>query len=180
MALYAMVSEKSHEGVYWTNRYIIEAATLADAVTTAGEIRTIEREVHYNVVNFTKYRVSDQVEGTDVYQIINDGVTGDLTIEGTPDWLPKFCRTRVDFNTDGGGRPSRKYLCPPMHEGIQQNADLTSSWRTFVQTNYVAPLVALTGFVDVDGQAFGSGSVSQPVGMHQLRRGSRRRATPVI
>jgi len=180
MTLYAMVSEKEYNGVYWTNRYILQADTLAAAVTAAGSVRTIEREVHYTQVNFTKYRVSDQVEGTDVYQIINDSVTGDLTIEGTPDWLPLFCRTRVDFNTDGGGRPSRKFLAPLMHEGIQQNGSLTDGWRTFVQTNYVVPLVALTAFVDVDGQAFGSGSVIKPVAMRQLRRGSRRRTTPVI
>lgn len=179
MTLYSMVSEKLLDGAYYSNRYVIQAPTLADAVTVAESIRTIEREVHYDVVKFTKYRVSDQVEGTDVYQVVNDGVTGDLAAS-TDDYLPPFNRVRVDFNTDGGGRPSRKYLLLPLFEANQTRGLLITSLRTFIQANYVVPMVALTGFVDVDGQAFGSGSVYPTVAMHQMKRGSKRKALPII
>lgn len=180
MTHYSVISEKMFGGIYWTNRYIVNAPTLAEATDLAAAIRTIEREVHYVDVNFTKYRVSDQIEGTDTYQVVNDSVTGDLVAEGGADWLPLFCRTRVDFNTAGGGRPSRKFLCPMMHEGIQTSGNLTDGWRTFVQENYVEPLLDLVGFIDVDGQGFSSGSVIRQVAMRQLRRGSKRKATPVI
>jgi len=179
MALYTMVSEKLYLGSYYSNRYIIQADTLLAAIDIASDIRTIEREVHYDTVQFTKYRVSDQVEGTDVYQIISDNVNGVL-VQGGSEALPKFCRIRVDFNTDGGGRPSRKYLLTPLLEPDTANGMLTSGKRSYVQANYVVPLVALTGFVDVDGQAFGSGSVMAEVGMHQMRRGSKRKALPII
>jgi hypothetical protein len=179
MPLFQMDSQKVYQNEYWTNRYILSATDLSTAVTAAGFIRAAERACHYDIVTLDKYRVSDMVQGTDVYQVISDNVAGTRASSGGQ-FLPLFNVIRVDFNTVGGGRPSRKYLRAPIGEGEQNGGVLDPAVITFYMNNFVTPLVALGNFVDVDGQAFSTGSVFRLVGMRQLRRGSKRKATPVI
>jgi hypothetical protein len=178
MPRWSMDSEKMIDNEYWSNRYIIEAATMADALVNAAAIRLVERECTITYVTLTKYRVSTTAVGDDVYQIINDNTPG-LKVSETQT-LPLFARVRCDFNTIGGGRPSRKYWCPPLTESEQSAGVLTAAAILFFQENYVDALLALDAFVDVDGQAFGSGSVLPKVAMRQLRRGSKRKKLPII
>jgi hypothetical protein len=48
---------------------------------------------------------------------------------------------------------------------------------THAQTNFVNPMVALAGFVDVDAQTFLVGTAMAQVAMRQLRRGSKKKVT---
>jgi len=178
MGLYFMDSEKSYQNEYWSNRYVISAATLAEAVAVAADIRAIERASTYNVALLTKYRVSTSAAHDDVYQIVNDNVAGSK-IAGSAT-LPLFCRIRFDFNAFGGGRPSRKYWCPPLTEDEVADGVLNSTALAAYNTSYLQPLVALGEFVDVDAQAFTSGSIFPKVAMRQLRRGSKRKLLPII
>jgi hypothetical protein len=178
MPLFNMDSEKLWAGEYWTNRFVIQGPTLADALVTADAIRDIEIAVHTALVTLTKYRVSDQVENTDVYQVIQDNAQGARATNGQA--LPHFCRVRCDFNAIGGGRPSRKYVLAPLFEAEQDAGVLVNDAIAFYLLNYVSPLVNLVAFVDVDGQGFSGGSVSRQVGMRQLRRGSKRKLLPII
>lgn len=178
MALWFMDSEKKFQQEYWSNRYVIEAASLATAVAFADAIRSIEHACTHTFVTLTKYRVSSDNVGDDVYQITNDNVAGALTYSGSV--LPLFNRVRCDFNTVGGGRPSRKYWCPALTENDVNGMVLEASFIEFMEDNYVAPLLSITGYVDVDGQAFSSGSVFPDVAMRQLRRGSKRKLLPII
>jgi hypothetical protein len=179
MPMFAMDSQKVLNGEFWTNRYMIEATDLATATTAAAFIRDKERNVHSTIVTFDKYRVSDTVVGTDVYQVVNDNVQGTRAAPNG-EWMPLFCVLRVDFNTVGGGRPSRKYLRLPLYEDDCYQGNTAQAIRTLVLTSYAGPLIGLANFVDVDGQAFSSASASLAVGMRQLRRGSKRRALPII
>jgi hypothetical protein len=179
MPLFQMDSQKVFQNEYWTNRYILNATDLATAVTAAAFIRAAEKAVHYDIVTLDKYRVSDMLPGTDVYQVISDNVAGSRSTGGG-DYLPLFNVVRCDFNTVGGGRPSRKYLRIPLGEGEQTAGVLAPAVITFFMTNFVTPLVSLGNFVDVDGQAFTTGSVHRLVGMRQLRRGSKRKQQPII
>jgi hypothetical protein len=173
--LWVVDSEKLMQGEYWTNRYIVAAASLAEATAIGNQIVGIERTIHYTPVLFTKYRVSDGVPLTDVYQVFNVNLYGQ-GIGDVNSMLPLFNVVRCDFNTAGGGRPSRKYLRGCMGEGqIQFNA-IDPGTLTNINTNYAQGLVDLLGFVDVDGQEITSGSVYPFVGMRQLRRGSKRKA----
>lgn len=178
MPLWQVDIEKVLLGEYWTNRYIVEAADLAAAAIVGDNIVEIEQSVHYNIVTFTKVRTSDRVPLTDVYAIRSINQPGILA--GLTDYLPLFNVVRVDFTTIGGGRPSRKYLKMPVPESAQSNGVLAPAFVTQVQADYADLMADLEGYVDVDGQLFSSGSVSPFVGMRQLRRGSKRRAVPVI
>lgn len=178
MGRWSMDSEKMHNNEYWSNRYIIESETLAGALAVANDIRQIEINCSNALVNFTKYRVSTTAVGDDIYQIISDNTVG--ARGATNVVLPLFCRVRVDFSTFGGGRPSRKYFQPLLSEAEQTDGVLDAGAVTFYNANYAQPLVAIGEFVDVDGQAFTSASVMPKVAMRQLRRGSKKKKTPII
>lgn len=178
MPLWKLDIEKLLQGEYWSNRYIIEEASLATALLAAEPIVDAERSIHQTVVNFTKYRVSDMVLGTDIYQTVTINLPGLST--QSDQWLPLFNVVRVDFNTVGGGRPSRKYLRLPISEVWTQNGNLVNTFVSEIQINYADALIDLPQYVDVDGQAFSNASVSPYVGMRQLRRGSKRKLAPII
>lgn len=182
MPLYQVDIEKSFlvnaaQTVYWTNSYHVNAADQAAATTAGLAIVEIERDVHYNSVVFTKMRARPAVVGA-LGNITSLNVTGDRASAGQ-DMLPLFNTVRIDFNT-AVGRPSRKYIRGPVAEADQTAGNLTSTMQTLFSTSYRAPLLALGSYVDVDGEAFVSGQVYAPVQMRQLRRGSKRKTTPVI
>jgi len=179
MPLFFMDSEKSSFNLFWSNRYCLEAADLAGAMLWAADIRVIERNCTSNFASLTKYRVSTALEHDDVYQIIEDNLTGLRALDGGQ-LMPLFCRVNCIFNTVGGGRPSRKYWCAPLMETDQSFGDLTPATITFFQEQYVNALLGVAGFVDIDEQPFISGSVKPRVGMRQLRRGSKKKHDPII
>jgi hypothetical protein len=80
------------------------------------------------------------------------------------------------------GRPSRKYWRLPLEEAAVLNGQVeptfVTAWQGHVNDYFASP--ASAGVIDVDGQLLVSGTIMAPVGMRQLRRGSRRRVTPVI
>jgi hypothetical protein len=178
MARWQVDIEKELFGEYWTNRYIVEGATMGAADLIGADITAIERTIHGSEITFTKRRTSDGVPGTDTYMVVPLNVNGTRT-NATGEALPLFNVFRVDFQATAG-RPSRKYIRGPVFEGDQAGGDLLAGTMTFINTNYAAPLAALTGYVDVDGQELLSGAVQRKVGMRQLRRGSKRRLLPIL
>lgn len=173
--------EKSLEGEIWTNRYILNTPDLPSARIAAQSIVNAEQNVHADIVNFLRFRVSDLTPGTDVYSIVDINEVGEVnTSELVPNsHLPLFNVVRVDFTVEAG-RPSRKYLRCPVFEEWQANGVLAQPTIDFFNINYVGAMTAIQAFVDVDGQAIIGGSVSARVGMRQLRRGSKRRGTPIL
>ena len=178
MALWNVDIEKLYAGEYWTNRYIVSALTLADAATVAESILDLEQNIHRTIVLFTKVRTSDQTPNTDVYRVRSVNEFGELEIaEGQR--LPLWNVLRVDFST-GSGRPSRKYLRLPIYEGDIVDGQFNSGFMSTMGTGYSVPLLAVTGFEDVDGEAFTESTVMPFMAMRQLRRGSKRRTTAIL
>lgn len=180
--LWTVDVEKMFLGEYWTNRYVVAAADLASASVIGNAIVGIERAILFTPVLVTKFRVSDGAPLTDIYQVFNVNAFGVAT--GTPElMLPLFNVVRFDFNTAGGGRPSRKYFRGALSEGGIIFNSIHPDALTFLNAQYAQPLVDLAGFVDVDNQQITSGSAYPFVSMRQLRRGSKRKApaagTPV-
>ncbi len=60
------------------------------------------------------------------------------------------------------------------------NGVFTSSFIAANNAAYGTPLGDIDEFVDVDGEPLGTGVLQPKVGMRQLRRGSKRRAVPVL
>lgn len=171
--------EKQLLGEYWTNRYFLDFTDPAAALIAGANIAGYEQAIHMENVLFTKYVVSDVDPSTDNYYSVPLNVYGDRSYGGTVNFLPLFNVARVDFAA-GAGRPSRKYLRLPLTEGDTETGALSSALIALINTEYVAPLVALATFVDVDGTAIEGGTVFPQIGMRQLRRGTRRRTTPIL
>lgn len=175
MPIFKVDIEKSLEGEYWTNRYLVLADDLATAVIHAQDIKSVERNIHATEVLFTKYRVSDTSVGTDVYVTFPVNDNG-LSSHSSP-LLPLFNVLRVDMVVPVG-RPSRKYYRGILSEG-------SSTFNTIDSGSLGGYNTALLDLLDLpicDPQgSLITGYIAWPsVGMRQLRRGTRRRATPVI
>jgi hypothetical protein len=169
--------EKLLVAEYWTNRYVVEAPDIQAAGVVAATILEAERKIHSTAITFTRYRVDDGVPNTDASIIVPANVQG-LRVTGggrLPLWNVAVCDFSVAL-----GRPARKYL----RVGLEEN-DVTGEFINdglVVQFNadYATPLAAHQAYVNVDGQAILSGAFKPRIGMRQLRRGSKRRVTPVL
>lgn len=177
MPLFSVDVQKFGAGEYWTNRYIIDVADLDAGIAVGEDIADLERVPLLASFVIEKYRVSSVVEGDDVYAIVPYEQAGLAFSDGFP--LPLFNVVRVDFAV-GFGRPSRKYLRGCLSEGSIAGMNIETAVRGNIQTNYATPLAALPAYVDVDGQPITSATVFSAIHMRQLRRGSRRRTTPII
>lgn len=177
MPIYNIDIEKQYLGDYFSNRYQVNTADILSARALADEFVQAERSVSLVTVLFTKVRTSDTDPDTDSY--FTDPINQFGAIAGIDDALPSFCRVRVDFGTQNGGRPCRKYLLPPVPEVSQVNGTLTGTYAGTIQSTYVAAILAIGEYCDPDGSPIVSGSVFPRVAMRQLRRASKR-TTPVL
>ncbi len=171
--------EKVYQNEYWTNRYLLDGALGDAAVTTAREtIIAAERAVTYSGVLFTRTRLGTLLPGDDQYSIGQLNLPG-LRSQGAAKLFPLFNVIRVDFST-GFGRPSRKYLRGCLLGAEVDGPSVAAGTITLVTNNFVTPLVNEQVYVDPQGDNITAGSVSALVGMRQLRRGAKRRSTPVL
>jgi len=162
-------------GEYWTNVYHIAATTMPDAITAANAICSAELPLYYNHTVLTKARIDDGIEDTDVSNTIVKNLTGTRGAN-TTDMLPLFITSRVDFGATDGGRPSRKYLRGTLAEGDTGMAALTNTMLTLL-ANYGLAIVG-TSVCDPQGFDLNSAAPFTAPQMRQLRRGSKKKATP--
>jgi hypothetical protein len=177
MAIYVVDTEKELNGEFWTNRYLIEAASLEDANTTGSQIISREIEFHYNPVLFTRYRVRDNNPGTDLFQTVPINQQGAKGLNNSQ-VLPLFNTLRIDFPA-GVGRPSRKYYRGCLTELDINGANLDFNGVGLTIENALDQFV-LYPLVDPQGSDLQRGVLWPRVQMRQLRRGSKRRTTPVL
>ena len=169
----------------FSNRYIIEVPT-GDPVTQGAleDLEEIEKSVHGSNVRFLRQYWRE-------FPFPAGGVSGQRIMSGTGSLSQGSAGTitfpesvvRCDFYPDSG-RPSRKYLHTGRAALTGQDGDaLLPDFGTIVRTNYVERLINSTGlnweYVDVDGQALNQGRVFPYLYMHQFRRGSKRKRTPI-
>lgn len=173
MPLYTVDVEKRVGSEFWSNRYIVEAATLAAAQTVGSDIVSIERSFHINNVLFTRYRVSTLASNDDSYVIVPVGLFG-LRVVSTSG-LPLFNTLRMDFPAPSG-RPSRKF-----YRGVLSEGDINGDAITESFTDAASDIAALFGSSGIEGivgpqnEYFVTAVVHPFVQMRQLRRSRRRR-----
>lgn len=162
---------------YWTNVYHTARSNQAAAQEAADSLVVMEIALHSTDVTIVSYSVRPfpgPSEGTIT-------AVGENGTNVAPNYLPLFNVARVDFPAPTG-RPSRKFYRIPLDNSWVVDGVLTPVVRGALQSridDYFAD-PGSAGLIDVDGQLLVSGVVQGPVGMRQLRRGSRRRTTPVI
>lgn len=181
MPIYQIDIEKSYSPtsgttVYWTNVYHVNTADLASAITAGQSIVTLEKTIHSTATTFTKMRTRNTSTLAQAGTITPLTGTGGRSSSGP---LPLFNVFRIDFGV-GSGRPSRKYIRGPLNGADNTSGAVTSTTVTTIQNSYIAPMLGLNVVTDPQGQPWVNGTVYPYVGMRQMRRGSKRKVTPVI
>lgn len=179
MPLFKVDIEKLLGQEYWTNRYIVNATDLQEGDDIGASIVAAEQEFHLTDVLFTKRRTSTLAPGGE-FTTTNINLPGNRAGSGT--FLPLFNTLRVDLSVFGS-RPSRKYYRGVLTEGDISGDGVTTNFTPLLTLllNVIADEASTgEGVVDVDGQLITSVGVYPRVQMRQLRRGRRRRTTPVL
>lgn len=179
MALFAVdIQKDDSKGYFWTNQYHVEAGDYSAALTIGVEIADIERTIHTTRVAYNSIRVKQPLTpfGVSIIQPLSGYGTYAAT---GGDVLPYWNVVRCDFGVSLG-LPSRKYLRTLMDEAMIYGYSLSNGYRDLIAANYVTPLLQLNGLRSNHDQVFLEGVVKPDVAMRQMRRGSKRRARPVI
>lgn len=173
MPVFSLDIEKRLGTEFWTNRYILEATDIAQAVALGLNITGAEQTFHGTPVTFTRYRVSNLGEGNEQYTIVPLNLQG---VRAVSQLLPLFNTLRMDFPAPTG-RPSRKF-----YRGVLDETDINGS---AVGTDFSSAANAISaqlkassefpGIIDPQGAILGDAVVYPFVQMRQLRRSRRRR-----
>ena len=91
----------------WGNRYIFEAASLADARDAGLAAVLMERAIHWDRVDFIQLRTSSQAEDDSVFIVDILVGNGDQITSGKT--LPIFCTLDVNLTAFAGGRHGLKF-----------------------------------------------------------------------
>lgn len=169
--------QKQFNGEYWTNRYMLSSASREQAEASALELVAAERLTHSNQILFDRVRVSDTLPNTSNYSIIP--LTGVGGYSDSGGMLPLFNVMRIDFRT-AVGRPSRKYIRAGLSTLSMGGNFILNDAQKARGNSYITAVLAVEEYVDVDGEDIIAGVVLPTIAMRQLRRGSKRRTTPVV
>lgn len=179
MARYIIDIQKKLTGLYWTNTYIVEAGTIENAREQAWDIVRAEQAIHSARITFDKFRVSTLAKGDDTYVTVPLDQNGQYAADQVP--MPPFCTLNVIFAT-GANRPARKY-----YRTLARTGDVVEDFKW--RPNYIQLVTRVLGdllgnqqiaLYDRGGDPVQDFVVQDAIGMHQLRRGSKRRERPVI
>lgn len=177
--VYQVDIQKIYNGVEtWTNVYHVTAPDQTQAMAHGVEIANIEKTIHSNDITINAIRVRPFPTAPGAV-----GFTNTVNIVGTASNtspVPLECCVRVTMS-NGTTRPSSKYLRGCIGVGdFSGRQNVGASLKTAINTNYCVPLAAKTYLVDVHGGLMPTMIVQTKVANHQLRRGSKRKAVPVI
>lgn len=175
--LYTVDVQKAFGSESWTNVYHVDAIDLPTALAHGVAIANIEKTILWNGVAITAVRARPTgVKGApSAFSAVNIVGTRSILLP-----TPLQVCVRVDFD-NSTSRPGRKYLhCAS--DGQDCNGILTwkSSLNTSVDANYSGPLMALGYLRDARGRTLQGIKMAAAISYHQMRRGSRRKAQPVI
>lgn len=179
MPIYSVDIQKRLASEFWTNRYIVRGTDIGPALIIANNLANIESEVHSTLVSFVNVRVSD-AGVSEVYSIIPLNFTGQRAQTAL---LPLFNTLRVDMQA-ATGRPSRKFYRGVLGES-DINGDAVQGFAEFTDlvnalVNEFAEIEGEDGLVDPQGTLLIGASLHPFVQMRQLRRGKRKRTTPIF
>jgi hypothetical protein len=172
VALYQVDVEKVIGSETWTNVYHVEASDVSAAQTAGNLIVAAERKVHFSSVIFTAMRV--RLAG-----LHHAGTVFTLNLAGTRTsaglLMPLFNVARLDF-ANGTARPARKYLRGGLGvSDVGAGYIITGAGLTAFGV-YASDILAIAAMRDPQGRSFTGVVLSPLVGMHQLRRGNRRKS----
>lgn len=178
MALFKVDIEKTYGPEFWTNVYYVDAADLATAVTHMGDLLGAEQRVHSAEVTVEKGRVTPVPNPGNAFVTTEFHESGAYT--NSAPLMPLFNTVRVDMNVDAG-RPSRKFLRGILHtDAIDADGSITGTYQGMIEDQYITTLEGFSWLVDESGNPIVGFTLLGKPSDRQLRRGSKRRTTPIL
>lgn len=178
MPVYRITTQKFLSGEFWTNDYHVNAVSMNEAASVASQCLAAEKLFTHNSITIQKARVSTTTKGDRVHRIINYNQFGGRVIASA--LLPLWDCVYVDFPRDGDGEPGAKW-----YRGIPLDDCLGAVLSVDIINDTTNALVDLINNADAplclpDGTGVLAPAARALIGMHQLRRGSKRRENPII
>jgi hypothetical protein len=177
MTVFQIDLQYVYQTEYWTNKFYVNVGNYGEAESASQDIVDILKGAVQNSVTIEKARIRDLpfVANAYVEVIYNTVGTG-----GSTEPAPLFNVVRWDWSK-GLGRAIHQYFRGGVTpSNIGANQQFTSAAQTFNQSIVAALLDMTAPLCDHTGATYQSGQANPRVGMHQLRRGSKRVHTPVI
>lgn len=174
MAVYKLDIQKVNQGVYWTNVWHVNAASLTEAINVGESLAEIEAALLPEYVSIDKIVATTMPSGAFVSETV--AIVGTRTQGSGDEPLPMFNRYQINLIPDAGYH-GKKFLAL-LREPDQNNGNLTAGAITYITTNVLAPLGELP-ICSPSGTPYTTVAVGQRVAMRQLRR-ARKRTTPVL
>lgn len=163
----------------WGNRYLVDAATLADAVTASDHVLSAETAFHFDRVDFIHRLVSSATAFDTVFQ--SDPISASGEGISTGKTMPIFEVMEVVFGKSGGGRPGRKFY-HTLYDDAFYDADGTfdDALLSDADTALTAMIAALADidvtFCDAAGHPYINAVPVPDVKFHQFTKASKRTA----
>lgn len=184
MPLYQMDIQKrynpSHvadQQVYWTNSYYYQCANRTEADALVLALTLIERACLVDPTEYDRERVCVFNGAISDCGTQGAGATGLLT---SSESVLNLDNVALITGYGANGSVRRIYWRGPMRDEDYVGTFLTSTYRTFLQDNYVAPLLAAGDMRTRSGSPVVALEVGAWVSLHQMRRGTRRTHTPIL
>lgn len=177
MTVFKVDIQYNYNTEYWTNVWYINTSDVASAKEWVDDFVAATLDMQQNAVTIDKARITPApfIANTFTDYPINTAGTG-----GSTPPVPLFNVVRMVMGK-GTGRGVSHYIrggVTPSNIGADGN--FTSAAQTFNQSKADA-IISLVPFpCDRNGNLYETCTASPKVGMRQLRRGSKRRTTPVI
>jgi hypothetical protein len=176
MAVFQVDIQTDFYQEFITNRYFVQATNIAAAAGEGQLLAALHAKLLPPSVKIDTIRASTLAVGDELFYTVPVNIPG--TRAATSQTMPPFCRYRIDFSI-GYRRPLRKYLIIPFEED-SEGSSFTSAAVARVNADYINPLLNLGTVVSREGLAVLGATLNSIIGMRQLRRGSKRRAQPII
>lgn len=158
----------------WVNTYHVSAANDDDAMSIMQDIVAMEKAIHWSDIFFERVSVrQDSPLAGSGRQVALLG-TGDRDATGE-EFLPSFCTVRIVL-TDGVNRPDQKYFRLRINENENLSGLLSTTLIEFLEINFIATFIALSGVVSSSHVPYTGGTVVPQVQNRQ--RGWHRRTRP--
>lgn len=162
---------------YWTNVFYTNASSVATAKVWVDDLVDAIQGAVQNSVTIDKARITPSPYIANTYTDYPIGVAG---TGGSTSPAPLFNVVRWKFGKAVGRAVNHYFRGGVTPSNIGADGNFTSAAQTF-NTSIADAVGALSPApCDRNGNAYTTFSAAPAVGMRQLRRGSKRRITPVI
>lgn len=162
---------------YWTNVFYVDVADYGAAQSAVIDLAEVLKTGIQNSVSIDKARITPAPFTRDTFRDVVLGISG---TGGATQPAPLFNVVRWQFAKPVGRAINMYFRGGVTPSNIGPDQEFTEAAQTFNNALLAAIFDLPVQFVSRAGTVYTTATAAPKVGMRQLRRGSRRKTTPVI